>query len=254
MKNTKKILWLLLLLSTACPMEAQTPGGGFLYTDFEPDLEIDEGTNHTDTIEMDFDRDGSPDFIAYYRSYSMGARYFYFEPIKSNWEMSWFDETDSLTNPHIRWWNITTFFAPYPDGTDRWGVRCRVGDDFYYGWMQLYCINELGLGGRYYLVLDKMLFCTIPNYPLVWGQTTSIGSIEETTGLLYPNPTDGFVTVTMKNLRRVEIVNLLGQCVVEVQGEGDQYRVDISCLPPGVYFVSVSDTGGRRSIHKVVKE
>lgn len=253
MKNTKKTLWILLLLSAACRMEAQTPDEGFLYTDFEPDLEIDEGTNYTDTIEMDFNRDGSPDFIAYYRSYSFGARYFYLEPTKSDWERSLVDDTDSLTDPHIRWSSLTCILNS--QGSDHWGIRCRVGDDFYYGWMRLYCINELGSTGRYCIVLDKMLFCTIPNYPLVWGQTTAIGDHIDTPFSIYPNPTDGVVRVKGKGFATVELFSMAGQrMAVKAMPDEDGLSIDIGGLPAGVYFVSITDTEGRKSVHKVVRE
>ena len=71
---------------------------------------------------------------------------------------------------------------------------------------------------------------------------------------LYPNPTIGQVTITGKDLKTAEVFNTIGQCVATVKGEGDQFTVDISNLPAGVYFVNITDGEGRKCVRKVVKE
>ena len=71
---------------------------------------------------------------------------------------------------------------------------------------------------------------------------------------LYPNPATGFVTITGTNLKQAQIINTLGQCVATVKGEGEQLTLDISNLPAGVYFVNITDKGGRKCVRKVVKE
>ena len=71
---------------------------------------------------------------------------------------------------------------------------------------------------------------------------------------VHPNPTSGFVSVNGKNLRQAEVVNMLGQQVMRVESEGNGFHIDIAALPAGIYFVSVIDKDGRRSVHKVMKE
>ena len=71
---------------------------------------------------------------------------------------------------------------------------------------------------------------------------------------LYPNPTNGLVTITGKDLKSAEVINTLGQRVATVKGEGERIAVDISNLPAGVYFVNVTDKDGRKCVRKVVKE
>ena len=70
----------------------------------------------------------------------------------------------------------------------------------------------------------------------------------------YPNPTTDLVTVMGKDLKAAEVVNMLGQRVITVQGEGETMQIDISNLPTGIYFVNITDTEGRKCVRKVVKE
>ena len=71
---------------------------------------------------------------------------------------------------------------------------------------------------------------------------------------VHPNPTTGRVVVTGENLLHAEAVNVLGQRVAAAKGEGETLQLDLSHLPAGVYFVSVTDDEGRKCVRKVVKE
>ena len=70
----------------------------------------------------------------------------------------------------------------------------------------------------------------------------------------HPNPTTGQVTISGTNLKQAKVINTLGQCVATVKGEGEQFTLDISNLPAGVYFVNITDGEGRKCVRKVVKE
>ncbi|MBR5631708.1 MAG: T9SS type A sorting domain-containing protein, partial [Bacteroidales bacterium] len=50
------------------------------------------------------------------------------------------------------------------------------------------------------------------------------------------------------------VTNLLGQQVLSVQGEGDELQIDMTALPAGVYFVTVTDENGRKCVRKAVRE
>lgn len=71
---------------------------------------------------------------------------------------------------------------------------------------------------------------------------------------LYPNPTDGFITIAGQGLKSAEVFNTLGQQVATATGEGERLNVDLNGLPAGVYFVTITDKDGRKCVRKVVKE
>ena len=72
--------------------------------------------------------------------------------------------------------------------------------------------------------------------------------------IIHPNPTAGLVTVTGKDLRQAEVINMLGQRVATARGKGETLQIDITDLPAGIYFVNVTDAEGRKCVKKVVKE
>lgn len=135
------------------------------------------------------------------------------------------------------------------------GLRFCDEQDCYYGWIEF---EEDRASWNALFHISRTCFCAIPNYPLVWGQTSltdDIGENEATAfATLYPNPTTGQVTILGQDLQTAEVINTLGQCVATAKGEGERLTVDISNLPAGIYFVNVTDGEGRKCVKKVVKE
>ena len=83
--------------------------------------------------------------------------------------------------------------------------------------------------------------------------------VENGQEMLYPNPSDGQVTITGNNLKSAEVYNALGQRVATervatVKGQGEQLTVSLEGLPSGIYFINVTDTEGRKCVKKVVKQ
>ena len=69
---------------------------------------------------------------------------------------------------------------------------------------------------------------------------------------IYPNPTNGNITVSGANINMVEVYNLCGQKVVSVNG-AQNVNVDMSALESGVYMVKVIEVNGNSTVNKVVK-
>ena len=159
-------------------------------------------------------------------------------------------------------WDVYSFsseFYPYihcDTSTFKVGLRYRIRDDYYYGWVEAYSIYSLN--SFYKLKVSRTCFCTIPNYPLRWGQTSLNMGFEENEAIafafIYPNPTKNTFTVIGKDFKQVEVLNALGQRVATVQGKGETLQIDIAKLPAGVYFVDITDSEGRKCVRKVVKE
>ena len=70
----------------------------------------------------------------------------------------------------------------------------------------------------------------------------------------FPNPTTGIVTITGENLQQAEVFNTLGQKLLGVKDKGSELHVNMTALPTGIYFVTVTDESGQKCVRKVVKE
>jgi hypothetical protein len=69
---------------------------------------------------------------------------------------------------------------------------------------------------------------------------------------IYPNPTNGNITVSGANINMVEVYNLCGQKVLSVNGS-QNVNIDMSVLESGVYMVKVIENNGNSTVNKVVK-
>ena len=253
------ILIILVILLSVSRVLAQT--GEIIYKDFDPDTckyitwsLFGEGI---DSLKIDFDLDGVIDF--WVTGHVQHGALLPEAYVSDGWELCYPEENTIFDNDTITWCN----YSFWPDGCfrGRYGFRKQYNGNYYYGWMITYCdmkqkkshIEDIGRN----IYIDKFAFCTIPNYPLHWGQTNLTG-IEEngasTFAVVHPNPTKGTVTVTGQNLRQAEIANMLGQQVATAHGTGETLQIDISGLPAGIYFVSITDTEGRKCVRKVMKE
>ena len=54
---------------------------------------------------------------------------------------------------------------------------------------------------------------------------------------VYPNPTQGEMTLCLEGLRRYEIIDMNGQTIMQGQANGKQHTIDVSTLAPGLYLV-----------------
>ena len=151
----------------------------------------------------------------------------------------------------------------YPDYNDIHHyicVRREVEEGYCYGWIDSNILLVVGADEftdyEYDVTVFRMVYCTIPNYPLRVGQIDFTDGIDETRAFatVYPNPTNGLVTINGTNLKQAEVLNTLGQRVATITGEGETLQVDLNGLPAGVYFVNITNKEGRKCVRKVVKE
>ena len=61
---------------------------------------------------------------------------------------------------------------------------------------------------------------------------------------LYPNPTQGEVTVTSEGLKQIQMVNHLGQIVSQIHAEDNNVTVDLSSLGKGLYMMLIHTGNG----------
>ena len=69
---------------------------------------------------------------------------------------------------------------------------------------------------------------------------------------VYPNPTQGFVTVEAEGMSQVSVYNTLGQCVMQQSVEGQQVVLDLKEAVAGLYLLRVKTKEGEVSRRIVV--
>ena len=175
----------------------------------------------------------------------------------NGWSICHVNDSTDLTTDTLFWLpDIDYGFTSY------FGLKKIVGEDCYYGWLYTYDGNtkinkNTKRAGT--LFIDRVAYCTIPNYPLRAGQTSLTVGVnehptEQTFATIYPNPSTGLSTITGTDLKQAEVLNALGQRVATAEGKGETLQIDIANLPAGIYFVSITDEEGRKCVRKVVKE
>ena len=251
----KKILLITAFLLATMGIKAQQ--GEIIYTDYEPDSTLKLWSDIR-SMTIDLDGEGSPDIELYY---TIGGGLGIISPhIHSNkpdvLELCAIDSVYVIPNNEAWVTDVSEWVVRV---NDYYAFRYKHNDGYLYGWFETFKkeVIENGLREVYWGV-DRVAFCTIPNYPLIWGQTSLTGIEEKdkpsTFATLHPNPTNGQVTILGENLQQAEVFNTLGQQVLSVQGSGNELYINMSAFPAGIYFVAVTNEEGRKCVQKVVKE
>ena len=254
----KKIKYLLAFLALLPFSSTFAQEGEIIYRDFEPDtckyITWSLYGGGMDSLKIDLDLDGSIDF--WVTGFVQHGALLPNAYVSDGWGLCYPEENTVLNNDTITWSNDSF----WPDGcfSGRYGFRKQQNGNYYYGWMIAYCdmkptkSNNKNIGRNVYI--DKFAYCTVPNYPLVWGQI-EFWDIEENKGesfgKLHPNPTTGIVRIEGENASEVQVFNALGQLVKTVQNTNE---VSLEGLPQGVYLLRVTLEGGKVFSDKVVKE
>ena len=185
---------LLLLLATSLMAIAQAQEGGIIYRDFEPDLYVGALTYNFphDTIKVDIDQDGTTDFkifMGFVSSYGIVAQFTNYLPWYYRGKSGETDTIVPMTNPN-RWlclYDNAGMFTYIDSPTvinDTLGFRKTIDGENYYAWMTVNVTREIngiqGPHGTYDKVqayVKEVAYCTIPDYPLRWGQISLDGII-----------------------------------------------------------------------------
>ena len=74
--------------------------------------------------------------------------------------------------------------------------------------------------------------------------TTDVNESTDKSLDIYPNPTEGIVTVKADGLRQVRVINMMGQEVESVSTMEDNVTIDLSAQPRGCYFIETATEQG----------
>ena len=84
-----------------------------------------------------------------------------------------------------------------------------------------------------------------PSHNYVSGSTVGDGLVENDANVaLYPNPTNGNVTIEANGMSRITVVSVLGQVVYDTELNADSYTLNMGQFNAGLYMVRVYTESG----------
>jgi len=235
-----------------------TTNSSIIYHDYMPDLSL---SSAADTIKIDMNEDGVLDIEFYFHNTSTGGL-FYTKSLTGSCQYAYFYlpisyYTDSLTSDSLHWRSLPLEWIE-PDFHGKIGLKFTFAGLSYYGW--LFGKNSWvgGLNGNYILTIDKYAFCTIPNYPLLWGQTeivTGTSELKEDAGIKVYATDSGSQLVVQSGdvIKSIRIINLLGATVLVKDNMRDkQATLSTKGLVHGTYIVKVTNSNLKEYTSKIV--
>jgi hypothetical protein len=133
-------------------------------------------------------------------------------------------------------------FAVYRNGSQIATVPCTGAYSYTY-------FDNVAAGNYEYQVKalyedcesDFALTATGQNYVTV--NVTAVGEISDMISV-YPNPTNGNVTIEAAGMNRITVVSALGQVVYDAAVNADNYQMNLGQFKAGIYMVRISTESG----------
>lgn len=261
----KKTLLSLMVFLAVASLSAQEEG--IIHTVFEPNLSI---VGNHGTLSIDLDQDGTKDMELFIDVlYSTGEQDVFMTTLSLPWHSRlclnpdysfvWADQNENDTIiPCLNCWaEPNASWQLFWGNNQDWllGFRKEVNEQNYYAWVKIHTYKTNDVTAH--VEVQEMAYCTIPDYPLRWGQTTYVG-VQETElnsfADIHPNPTTDRIIIKGDNLLQAEVYDVLGQIVYTLKSEGVGMTCDLTGQPAGMYFISIIDKNGKHCLKKVVKQ
>ena len=142
-----------------------------IYTDYEPDTCKFITSSHESDFMFDIDHDGTVDMTL--SGYTQHGAVLVNIAMSNGFQLCRSNENTILNADTINWFQADDLSNGFPLDSyrKRFGFRKTVGEHYFYGWMEIYWDGIFVPEGKM-IYLDRMAFCTIPDYPFRWGQTS----------------------------------------------------------------------------------
>jgi hypothetical protein len=224
--------------------QTDTTGNKLLFHDYQPDVLL--LNPYYDSLYIDFNRDKINDVVFYLVPASGGGPYAYIKPTNPNCAFSLLNyyHSDSLKNDSIRWHTEKLWMLGEPtyNRIEKVGIRIQDGGKNYYGWVKVFFVTSQFNRIEH---IDQYAFCTIPDYPLVWGQNVLTGDGKKrelpNQGIII-NKKDGSIEVqSEKTVKEVRLLNSSGALLKwKHQNKSKNVHIETQGLPHGTYLIQVS--------------
>ena len=252
MKTKTLLLAVFACLFSTCLFSQEK--GKLIYTDFEPDSTIFPVWFAGNPIDINYD--GVKDFV--FRRESKNG----WGILDANYEEDWNRmivklQPNTQTPLHyVGPWKYEYTLLPYGDYC--FGFRYMNGDNSYcYGWMRIRVDNTVNNDHIPSVTIYDMAYCTIPNYPLKFGQKSLTEDVAKISAAnyysLYPNPADDRLVLKLADEHKCENVSVYsidGRMLKSQDSDFD--NIDVSALTRGVYFVRIRLQEGSVFTEKIV--
>ncbi len=233
-------------------LNAQEPS--IIVYDFVPDITLD---NHLkDTLKIDLNNDSVNDVVFYLMSPSGGLRLLV-EPLHYNCFTTiatWFP-LHAFSEDSILWMSEKWFVQiETNDKTGQIGIKIISNGQNYYGWIKAYYKN-IGLDTFWYI--DKYAFCTIPDFPLMWGQTELTGKkeikIQDKIKVTVNGQSQNINVQSKDVVKEISLINSEGR-VIRKWRNIKSSKVDIPSegIRGGVYFLRIKTENDEVVTEKIV--
>ena len=119
-----------------------------------------------------------------------------------------------------------------------------------------YEIQEVYVDGNPIGAMTTYTFSNVTADHYIHVTFMHVDAVEEnnsSTIFVFPNPTQGEITLEGEGLQSVRIMNAYGQTVYNVKVEGEQVRIDLSQMAKGVYVMHIGTADGE-AVRQIVVE
>lgn len=260
-----------------------------IYTDLEPDLEIDPGINASSSRSIDLDNDGMSDYgikvnyfseevksirIMGYSRYNQVLGSGSINDIEDFWPLCmdrgdeiwttntkiWHNEWDSQWDHHVS----MTIKGYGINGDGHWmssendnfiGIRFKLNNNYHYGWIALEISEETNS-----CIIKGFAYESEPNKAINAGETGDLSVFDVNNEIelsIYPNPSSNHISI--KNLPNsfesyeILITDISGKIYYRKESLILNEKIDISSLTNGVYLLAIL-TDQKSYLNTFIKE
>lgn len=214
-------------------------------------------------LRFDIDSDGIIDLL-YEADGGIFDAKTYLRSLNDNFAVTALGTNDTIICSELNWGSYA--FSGHFTNDYRFGIKKVIGDNTFFGYVNTRVEFISTVYGPYNQVVYDMIcfvdyyaFCTIPNYPLLWGQTdvNSVpGETANNKNLVLANNNNNKLSITAnEQIVSIEIFNSHGEpvgCMPNVNSVTAE--ADISALTAGMYIVRAAFVNGGAATAKFVKQ
>ena len=246
-----KALLLSVLISLFCGNLFSQEDGTIIYTDFEPDSIISPikwDSSGGNPIDITFDGENDFAFETSFSSSMLHKTLLIF----TNWKLATTSENHPKPISEYGIWRNTLelIYGNFYYIALRHWIK-DVG--FCYGWVRF---EHYGTEDK--IIIKDMAYCTIPNYPLKFGQRSFADDVAEIDDVnrqyeLYPNPVDDRLVLKFSDDFKCEYIMIysIDGRMVKLQ-DADFENIDVSTLERGTYLIRIRTEEGKDFVEKIV--